>query len=126
MNRSYRAIYVIAAVVVLTPVALRAVTWHKARPQAFEPRMAQAGQLPNNSNSHCLQFPRNVHISQRNTPALFGAKLIDDIPEHQIIANERGQRLRMGMAPSSVEDMPVGRALRLADGRIGRFGWKAQ
>ena len=30
------------------------------------------------------------------------------------------------MAPSSVEDMPVGRALRLADGRIGRFGWKAQ
>ena len=45
MNRSYRAIYVIAAVVVLTPVALRAVTWHKARPQAFEPSMAQAGEV---------------------------------------------------------------------------------
>ena len=29
----------------LTPVALRAVTWHKARPQAFEPSMAQAGEV---------------------------------------------------------------------------------
>src|SRR5437667_3958499 len=45
MNRSYRAIYVIAAVAVLPPVALRAVTWHKARPQAFEPSMAQAGEV---------------------------------------------------------------------------------
>jgi CxxC motif-containing protein (DUF1111 family) len=83
--------------------------------------------LPN-SNSHCLQnqFPRGVHVSQRNTPALFGARLIDDIPERVIIAMERRQKLKWGLAPAEKEDAPVGRALRLADGRVGRFGWKAQ
>jgi hypothetical protein len=30
-----------------------------------------------------------VEVSQRNTPALFGAKLIDDIPERVILAQER-------------------------------------
>jgi CxxC motif-containing protein (DUF1111 family) len=75
---------------------------------------------------HCLTFPTGVHISQRNTPALFGANWIDAIPERIIIANERGQRLRWGMADSDSEQAPVGRAARLANGRIGRFGWKAQ
>ena len=31
-------------------------------------------------NVRAISFPRGVHISQRNTPALFGAKLIDEIP----------------------------------------------
>jgi CxxC motif-containing protein (DUF1111 family) len=83
--------------------------------------VAQAGQ-----SNHCLQFPSNVHISQRNTPALFGAKLIDEIPDRDIIANERSEKLKAAMAPSDVENLPVGRAVRLADGRVGRFGWKAQ
>lgn len=67
-----------------------------------------------------------VDLSQRNTPALFGAGLIDAIPESTIIAEERAQWLRHGGAPADGEDRPAGRALRLADGRIGRFGWKAQ
>jgi CxxC motif-containing protein (DUF1111 family) len=78
---------------------------------------------------HCVQamsFPQGVHISQRNTPALWGAKLIDEIPERDIIANERRQKLAWAGAPADGEDAPVGRALRLGDGRIGRFGWKAQ
>jgi len=73
-----------------------------------------------------IQFPDGVHVSQRNTPALFGAKLIDELPEWVIIANEKTQRAKHGMIPTGSEDKPVGRAMRLADGRIGRFGWKAQ
>jgi CxxC motif-containing protein (DUF1111 family) len=84
--------------------------------------------LANISGRHCdvLSFPAGVHISQRNTPALFGAKLVDEISERDIIANERKERLNFGLAPSDNETAPVGRAHRLADGRIGRFGWKAQ
>lgn len=84
--------------------------------------------LTNIPGRHCnvIPFPEGIHISQRNTPALFGAKLIDEIPERDIIANERKERLKWGLAPSDNEVAPVGRAHRLADGRIGRFGWKAQ
>jgi CxxC motif-containing protein (DUF1111 family) len=71
-------------------------------------------------------MPTGVTISQRNTPALFGAKWIDEIPEQVILANERAQRLQAGLANSEREDLPVGRASRLGDGRVGRFGWKAQ
>jgi CxxC motif-containing protein (DUF1111 family) len=73
-----------------------------------------------------MTFPRGVHISQRNTPALFGVKLIDEIPERDIVAGAKSQRLKWGMAPSEDESVPVGRAFHLADGRVGRFGWKAQ
>jgi len=76
--------------------------------------------------NHCLPFPRGVHLSQRNTPALFGVKLIDEIPERDILAGAKSQKLNWGLAPSDDETVPVGRALHLADGRIGRFGWKAQ
>jgi CxxC motif-containing protein (DUF1111 family) len=81
------------------------------------------------SSGHCTQLaqaPRGVHVSQRNTPALFGAKLIDEIPESAILSNQRAQRLKNGFAPPGGEEAPVGRALRLANGKLGRFGWKAQ
>jgi CxxC motif-containing protein (DUF1111 family) len=67
-----------------------------------------------------------MDISQRNTPALFGADLIDAIPDATIIANERTERLKWGLSDSDTDDFPVGRALRLVDGHVGRFGWKAQ
>jgi CxxC motif-containing protein (DUF1111 family) len=73
-----------------------------------------------------LTLPRGIQLSQRRTPALFGAKWLDEIPDNVLIALERKQRLRWAMAPSTAEDVPVGRARRLAQGRIGRFGWKAQ
>jgi CxxC motif-containing protein (DUF1111 family) len=73
------------------------------------------------------QFNNGVHLSQRNTPALFGAKLIDEIPERVILANARAQQLRWGTSRgANSEEVPVGRPNRLANGRIGRFGWKAQ
>src|SRR5262249_8511654 len=67
-----------------------------------------------------------VKFSQRNTPALFGAGLTDLIPEQAIIANERAQRVRHGMAPPGSEKLAVGRVHRLPDGKVGRFGWQAQ
>jgi CxxC motif-containing protein (DUF1111 family) len=64
----------------------------------------------------------DVAFGRRNTPALFGARLIDEIPERVILAGERRQRLRLGDG----SDRPVGRARRLANGRVGKFGWKGQ
>jgi CxxC motif-containing protein (DUF1111 family) len=56
--------------------------------------------------------------SQRNPTALFGAGLIDSIPEAVIREN----------AGKKHKDFPEvqGRVARLKDGRIGRFGWKNQ
>jgi CxxC motif-containing protein (DUF1111 family) len=73
-----------------------------------------------------LELPQGVSLAQRNTPALFGAGLIDAIPERVILANAKRQRLRYGLAPGDTEHLPVGRVARLPDGRVGRFGWKAQ
>ncbi len=226
MDRSYRAWYVLVALVALVPAGARMLLWHRARPEAVNPAMAQAGEvlfkhdwqehnalspdgdgigpvfnatscvachnqggpggggglehnvttftvrasessaaregvihafavgafqetlkaidarLPpvarptleqlvvvaRDRSGHCLapSFPRGIHISQRNTPALFGDKLIDEIPERVIVAGEKSQRLKWGMAPADGEEVPVGRAPRLASGRVGRFGWKGQ
>src|SRR4029077_15994155 len=58
---------------------------------------------------------------------LFGAKLIDEIPDRDIIAIEHIERLQSGLqSPKERGDAPIGRVMRMADGRIGRFGWKAQ
>ncbi len=55
--------------------------------------------------------------TQRNSIALFGAGLIDAIPNSVIEA-----------AAKTREDFPEisGRVARLKEGQIGRFGWKAQ
>jgi CxxC motif-containing protein (DUF1111 family) len=94
-------------------------------PRLAAPTLSQLVPLPRQSGRG-LSVPKDIHFSQRNTPALFGAKLIDDIPERIILAGERAQRVKWGMAPAKGEQLPVGRALRLANGRVGRFGWKAQ
>ncbi len=73
-----------------------------------------------------LALPSGVLISQRNTPALFGARSVDEIPERVILANAKAQRMKWGMASHEDESVPVGRPLYLPNGRVGRFGWKAQ
>jgi CxxC motif-containing protein (DUF1111 family) len=60
-------------------------------------------------------IPPGVHLSQRNSPALFGAGLIDALPEHVILAG-------VEMAKQLEHPVATGRAMRLPDGRIGRFG----
>jgi CxxC motif-containing protein (DUF1111 family) len=59
-----------------------------------------------------------IRTSQRNPTPLFGVGLIDQISEAVIEAAAR----RRHPAWPQVK----GRPSRLADGRIGRFGWKAQ
>src|SRR5262249_19799717 len=60
----------------------------------------------------------SIGRSRRNTPALFGAGLIDAIPDSVL---EAAERRRYPVFPAI-----GGRLSRLSDGRIGRFGWKAQ
>ena len=59
-----------------------------------------------------------VRGTQRNPPPLFGAGRIDAIPDEAIEAAARRK------VPGSTQ--VKGRVSRLKDGRIGRFGWKAQ
>ena len=61
-----------------------------------------------------------VASSERNTTPLFGAGLIDAIPKAVIEAAAAAQ------ASSKTFPEIHGRVSRLADGRIGRFGWKGQ
>ena len=66
-----------------------------------------------------------IDIGQRNTPALFGASVIDAIPDAAILANERNQRLKLGLSVLNGEQVPAGRAAKLSRKRVGKFGWKA-
>ncbi len=82
--------------------------------------------------------------SQRNPPALFGAGLIDRIPDRVLeeLAAEQAKAAEKALLASggrkNDRDRPLnpltceplipvaGRVARLPDGRIGRFGWKSQ
>jgi CxxC motif-containing protein (DUF1111 family) len=57
-------------------------------------------------------------ISQRNTPALFGAGLIDHVSDTVLLDAEKRE----------FKTFPEikGRVSHLRDGRLGRFGWKGQ
>jgi len=67
-----------------------------------------------------------IRLSQRNTPALFGVALVDAIPDDVILAQERAQKLRWHELTGMTDKVPVGRALHVQGGAIGKFGWKAQ
>jgi CxxC motif-containing protein (DUF1111 family) len=56
--------------------------------------------------------------ARRNTPAIFGAGLIDAVPDEVLRAAEK----------RTFPDFPEikGRVSGLPDGRLGRFGWKGQ
>ena len=80
-------------------------------------------------------------LSERNAPSLFGAGLIDMIPD-RVLEEAALRQARTEMKAASSESrseiredklspkssrLPVsGRVARLRDGRVGRFGWKAQ
>jgi CxxC motif-containing protein (DUF1111 family) len=70
--------------------------------------------------------------SKRNTPPLFGAGLIDAIPDKVFdeVAAEQAKAAGDGPRTSRLglgdRELPVrGRVARLKDGHVGRFGWKA-
>lgn len=69
-----------------------------------------------------------VHFHEVNTPALFGAGLIDQISDGSISRNVAWRTIG-GIAQEVKLDFNTtapGRARLLPDGRIGKFGWKGQ
>lgn len=70
----------------------------------------------------------DVVITQRNTPALFGDGLIDIVPDDTLIAHMRQHMTAARLVGlNKAKDAKVrGRIARLADGRLGRFGWKLE
>ncbi len=65
-----------------------------------------------------LLLGNGMVMSQRNPPALFGVGLIDALPDEVLLA---GEKQRFPGFPAV-----WGRANHLKDGRLGRFGWKAE
>ena len=69
-----------------------------------------------------------IHYDSSNTPALFGVGQIDRISTMAI----RSHAMKRSLATAANEfelkfqSTPTGRLRVLADGRIGKFGWKAQ
>jgi CxxC motif-containing protein (DUF1111 family) len=72
-----------------------------------------------------IPVPPGIAVSQVNTPALFGDGWIDAVPDRILVGMENDQR-RWWHAEPGQNELPVGRASRLPDGRMGKFGWKAQ
>ncbi|MDA0833108.1 MAG: c-type cytochrome [Planctomycetota bacterium] len=69
-----------------------------------------------------------LRITSINTPALFGSGLIDGISEGEIKRNmyaraftSMGKEFQLDFSST-----PIGRYRKLDDGRVGKFGWKAQ
>ena len=62
---------------------------------------------------------RSVRVTERNTTSLFGAGLIDSIPDAAIV--EQAERQKKQHAP-----LITGRVPQNASGAIGRFGWRGQ
>jgi CxxC motif-containing protein (DUF1111 family) len=73
-------------------------------------------------------FVADVVVTQRNTPALFGDGLIDAIPDEALVAQQRehSTAARLVGLGRGQDGQVHGRVARLADGRLGRFGWKLE
>ena len=85
------------------------------RIRAFKERTAPQRRLHERSGNPPSANGFNLSLAERNTPALFGAGRIDDIASEVLVAVAACQ-------PADVK----GRVGRTKEGRIGRFGWKAQ
>jgi CxxC motif-containing protein (DUF1111 family) len=99
---------------------------HRELPAIVRPKLGQL--LPNKQGQReqLIRMPPGVSVSQVNPPALFGARLIDAIPDRILVDTERNQHLKWGNTRAAKDELPLGRAPRLPNGRIGKFGWKAQ
>jgi CxxC motif-containing protein (DUF1111 family) len=98
---------------------------HPDLPPISRPSLEQLAALGTNDPAAAQALRREVSLSQRNTPALFGARLIDELPAEVIVNNALAQ-LRKQKSLGTAEIGPVGRVPCLPNGRVGRFGWKAQ
>jgi RNA polymerase sigma factor (sigma-70 family) len=87
----------------------------EARIQRIAARTVSASRFRERSAELHPTTAVTLDVSERNTPALFGAGLIDAIPATVLVEEAARQ-------PKEVR----GRVSRTAKGEIGRFGWKAQ
>jgi CxxC motif-containing protein (DUF1111 family) len=87
----------------------------QARIRAINERTSPANRLRDRSRGSATINGVTVGFSERNTPALFGSSKIDKVPTEVLLALAANQ-------PERVR----GRVSRTRDGKIGRFGWKAQ
>lgn len=69
-----------------------------------------------------------VIVESVNTPALFGSNLIDEVSKSSLVVGPQWRVLGLIGKELSLdfEGTPIGRPHILPDGRVGRFGWKAQ
>ena len=70
------------------------------------------------SGEHVYPAPGNSHFEQRQSQSLFGLGLLEAVPEEVVLANADADDEREPFGIS-------GRAARTDNGRLGRFGWKA-
>ena len=72
--------------------------------------------------------PTGLIVTQRNTPALFGAGLLDAVSEDMLIKHQRehSTAARLVGLNGAKDGRIRGRIARLTDGRLGRFGWTAE
>lgn len=100
-------------------------------PKQVRPTLADLESLlPKRNNSSAVVQASSpdtpaVDMGQRNTPALFGANVIDAIPDAAILANERDQHRMIGLLAFNGRGMTAGRAAKLPGKKVGKFGWKA-
>ncbi len=109
---------------------------HATRPEFQETLRMVNPALPNMPSMPLEQLtdrtrvalPTGVTITQRNTPALFGDGLLDAVPEDALHAEQRRNSdvARVVGLSRAKDPMVRGRVARLPDGRLGRFGWKAE
>jgi len=92
----------------------------EARPAQIDAATAEEQKRRTGSPVFELQ-PRHgmsLRLSQRNTPALFGAGLIGSISDETLLQlAEQQKKSASGIA---------GRVGRTVDGKVGRFGWRGQ
>ena len=83
---------------------------------AAEVRRANAFPIQYSSKHGKLAVVIDARLFQRNTTALFGAGLIDQVPDKMILRQAKLQQSHSEIS---------GRPSTLRSGRIGKFGWRA-
>ncbi|MEO1617166.1 MAG: di-heme oxidoredictase family protein, partial [Planctomycetota bacterium] len=83
---------------------------------AAEVRAANATPILYSTKTDFYEATIRARLFQRNTPALFGAGLIDRVEARELRSIEKTQKSHPEIS---------GRLATLADGRLGRFGWRA-
>ncbi|MFK8112474.1 MAG: di-heme oxidoredictase family protein [Rubripirellula sp.] len=89
---------------------------HGGPVNASEVRLSNQAPIRYSGQSHLMKLTAEARLFQRNTTAMFGAGLVDAIPDKVLVQQERLQSRHPEIS---------GRLSILRDGSLGRFGWRA-